>query len=241
MTPKLCTTLLTAWLGACTLWAADPSNLTEDHFREKLGGVSAAPSESQQLDYAKQIAASHLLSSLQVKAIASKLKDDAARLEFATAAYPHTVDPENFYEVYDAFTTFSKMMRLHDRVRSLERPSQVQTVVVPESRSEAEFQEILRSLQKESFDQTRMKVAKQILASSTRRFRSEQIKRMLGCFDFEQNKLELAKYAYDYTLDPEMYFLVNDAFDFVNTKETLARYIESRTQPPAAKRPGKSN
>jgi hypothetical protein len=55
---------------------------------------------------------------------------------------------------------------------------------------------------------------------------------MLDCFDFENNKLELAKFAYDFVADREMYFAVNESFDFDASKQNLARYIESRNQNP---------
>jgi hypothetical protein len=63
------------------------------------------------------------VSSLQVKTIVEKFRDENARLQFAIAAYPRVIDPENLYEVYDAFFTFSKVMRLHDATRGVRPPA----------------------------------------------------------------------------------------------------------------------
>ena len=53
----------------------------------------------------------------------------------------------------------------------------------------------------------------------------------------EPTKLEIAKFAFDYTLDREKYFLVNDAFTFANTKEDLSHYIQSHSaSPPSSSR-----
>ena len=43
-------------------------------------------------------------------------------------------------------------------------------------------------------------------------------------FTFENNRLEIAKYAYGKTVDKGNYFVVNDAFTF-NSKEKLNEYI----------------
>ena len=218
------------WLGATPMRAAEPETLNENHFQERIRGLAAERNDAERLRRAVQLATQHPLSSLQVKAIAARLNDDAARLEFATAAYPRTVDPENFYEVYDAFTTFSKVMRLHDWIHQTDRPRHAAVVVVPQIISDEESRGIVQALRKESFDQTRDKVARQILSTSRKKFLVAQIREMLKCFDFEPNRLEFAKFAYDFTYDRELYFQLNDAFDFKSTRESLADYIKSRKQ-----------
>jgi hypothetical protein len=232
--------VLAAWLGHSAAMAADSPLLSESRFDENVRGLTAERNESERLRQAKELVAVQRLSSLQVKAIAARLGDDAARLEFATAAYPRTVDPENFYEVYDAFTNFSKVLRLHDRIRPGDRLQPGQGLAAPlappppPTVTEADLQDLLRSLRKASFDQTRTQLAQQFLAGSRNRFLSAQIRQIVRCFEFEPNRLEFAKYAYDYTLDQDKYLLVNDAFEFAATKLTLAQYVESRppTSPP---------
>jgi len=207
---------------------AGPPPLAEEPFQENLRTLRSEGSDAEKLRRAKDFVGRHPLSSLQVKAMAQRLPDDGARLEFATAAYPRTVDPENFYEVYDAFTTFSKVMRLHDRIRQFDRDPPVEVVERPQTITTDELKDIVKALRKESFDQTRSQLSRQIMSSSRKLFLAAQVKQILDCFDFEPTKLELAKYAYDYTVDREKYFLVNDAFSFDSSKQALSRYIESK-------------
>jgi hypothetical protein len=181
------------------------------------------------------VATQSSFSSQQVKRMAQRLPDDTARLEFATAAYPKTVDPENFYEVYDAFQTFSKVMRLHDRIRlSSAAAPQPQPVPVPAPAivSDSDLRDILGALRRESFDNTRLQAGRQILRSTPQKFLSAQVRQLVRCFDFENNKLEFAKFAFDYVADPEKYFLVNEAFDFENSKQALSQYLQSHGGPP---------
>lgn len=213
--------------------AEQPRLLEDETFQDQLRELSAQASGGDRLDRAQRMVATRLLSSLQVRTICARLPDDATRLEFATTAYPRTVDPENFYEVYDAFTSFSKVMRLHDRVRGhpAHRPGPP-VVSAPLLMTDEDMKPILQALRKESFDNVRTQVARQILTSSPKKFLSSQVRRMMDCFDFEPPKLELAKFAYNYTYDREKFFLLNDAFSFESSKTALARFIESKTQPP---------
>lgn len=88
------------------------------------------------------------------------------------------------------------------------------------------FEQLKRSIANESFENTRLSVAKQYL--SVNYFNSAQVKQLVELFSFENNKLEIAKYAYDYTVDKGNYFMVNDAFSFSTSKESLMDYIKNR-------------
>lgn len=55
-----------------------------------------------------------------------------------------------------------------------------------------------------------------------------QVKELLALFSYEDSKLELAKYAYDYTVDKGNYFMVNEAFSYSSSKESLMDYIKNR-------------
>jgi len=167
-------------------------------WKRKCAASKAEADNAGKLKRAQDIIHTHRLSSLQVKAIAARLSDDTARLELATAAYPRIVDPENFYEVYDAFISFSKVMRLHDRVHQFQRVSPPPPAV-PETLTEQEFREMIRALKRESFDQTRKQLAQQIVNNSRKLFLASQVRQMLDCFDFEPSKLEVAKLAYEHT------------------------------------------
>jgi hypothetical protein len=223
-----------AWTVAiacvCLGGVAAPPPLAEEPFQENLRSLKSERSDAETLRRAKDFVARHPLSSLQVKAMAARLPDDTARLEFALAAYPQTVDPENFYEVYDAFKSFSKVMRLHDQIRGFERHPPIAVVERPQPVNPDELKDIVGSLRKESFDQTKSQLARQIVSGSRKPFLSAQIKQILDCFDFEPTKLDVAKFAYDYTLDQDKYFLVNDAFSFDNSKRELSRYVEAKAK-----------
>ena len=87
------------------------------------------------------------------------------------------------------------------------------------------FDQFKQSIGNERFDNTKLSIAKQVI--STNYFMSAQVKEIVQLFTFESSKLEIAKYAYKYTLDKGSYFLVNDAFTFSNSKDELMQYIQA--------------
>lgn len=199
--------------------------------REELNQLDQQDSAPKKLRHSLDLVRTRWFSSLQVKAICARLPSDGDRLEFASAAFPRVVDPENFYDVYDAFNTFSKVMRLHDRVRDFRRGDHPAPVAAPQPVSEENLQSMIKTLRGEPFDDTRTSMAKQILQDSRKRFASRQIVPLLKCFKFEENRLEMAKFAYDSVLDPENYYLIHEVFTFTQSREELARYIQSKAQP----------
>lgn len=86
-----------------------------------------------------------------------------------------------------------------------------------------DFTQAKQTIQKEWFENTRVTTAKQIMDRNY--FTSRQVKELLQLFTFENNKLELAKYAYGKTVDRNNYFIINDVFTFNGSKEELDRYI----------------
>lgn len=46
-------------------------------------------------------------------------------------------------------------------------------------------------------------------------------------FDFENTKLDFAKFAFSKTYDRDNYYKVNAVFDFDASKETLNRFIQN--------------
>lgn len=92
--------------------------------------------------------------------------------------------------------------------------------------SGTEFADARRSIESQSFEETRMTLARQI--GRDRCFTTDQVKGIMGVFSFEDTKLEFAKYAYDRTHDIGNYYKVNEAFTFSSSVDELNKYIQTR-------------
>jgi hypothetical protein len=78
----------------------------------------------------------------------------------------------------------------------------------------------------QSFESNKLQVAKQVLGSNC--MTSAQVAQIMQVFDFEDTRLQFAKFAYGRTFDIGNYFVVNNAFDFSSSVDELNAYIASQ-------------
>ena len=91
--------------------------------------------------------------------------------------------------------------------------------------SQRDFSQALSSIKDKSFSDSRLTLAKQVTKGNC--LTASQIKQIMTQFDFEDTKLEYAKFAYGYCFNPENYWKVNDAFGFESSIDELNEYIQS--------------
>jgi hypothetical protein len=92
--------------------------------------------------------------------------------------------------------------------------------------SPGDFNAALATIKKQSFEDTRLKTAKQVITSNC--LNVNQIIQIANTFNFEDNKLEFAKFAYDFCIEPRNYFKLNEIFSFSSNVEELSDYVQSR-------------
>lgn len=93
--------------------------------------------------------------------------------------------------------------------------------------NERDFSTALASIRQESLDSRRLDKSRVILRDNVR-MTTRQIAEISKSFSFDNNRLEFAKYAYDYALDRENYYQVADEMQYDSNKRTLLNYIQSR-------------
>ena len=89
-----------------------------------------------------------------------------------------------------------------------------------------QFSDAKRSVDSKNFSDTKMQVAKQITRSNC--LLTSQVADLMSSFSFESQKLEFAKFAYDYTYDKGNYYKVNDQFGFESSVRDLEQYLRGR-------------
>ena len=98
--------------------------------------------------------------------------------------------------------------------------------MAPPMMSERDFEEARTALANESFDNTRLTLAKQIVAANP--MCAAQVTEICKLFSFESNKLAFAKYAYPYCVDKNKYYLVNTAFSYDSSKRELDSFLQEQ-------------
>lgn len=86
------------------------------------------------------------------------------------------------------------------------------------------FQTELKKIKTHDFDEAKKEAISTLINSKC--FSSKQIKQLLKTLSFEDDKLELAKNAFAKVSDPNNYSVVNEVFDFDDSKKALAEFIK---------------
>lgn len=120
----------------------------------------------------------------------------------------------------------------HNHHNPSQQPNQPPQVIVVEQApaepvimpcSDEDFIEAKRTIENADFEQTKLTIAKQIVASEL--MTAKQLAEIANLFDFENSKLEFLKYAYPYCFDKNKYYMVNNVFTFSSSVDELNEYI----------------
>lgn len=91
---------------------------------------------------------------------------------------------------------------------------------------EASFSKMKGAIAGNAFDDTKMSTAK--TATKGACVSTEQIKQVMALFAMDDDKLAYAKYAYDYTVDKNNFYLLGESLVFDGNKQELNEFIESK-------------
>jgi hypothetical protein len=89
-----------------------------------------------------------------------------------------------------------------------------------------DFESARASIKSKSFSDSKMTLAKQVTRNHC--LSAMQVKGIAELFDFEDDRLEYAKFAHEYCFEQNKYYQVNDAFEFESSIEELDEYINGR-------------
>lgn len=86
-----------------------------------------------------------------------------------------------------------------------------------------DFNQLLRTIDNTSFDQTRMSIAKSAMAQH--QMSTAQIAEVMQRFSFDSHRLEFAKFAYASCIDPQNYYQLSNQFSFESNARSLMNFI----------------
>lgn len=212
-------------------FAADyhgPSKCTmpmgEKEFNRLAEQLTGNSEESSRLIVLNKACRNTCLSVSQAMKLASLLNSETNRLSFFRNALPSIYDLDNLSYGAQLFShipnkaVYNEM--IHEQVPGRNEPPPCK--IEPE-----EFKQIKESIGKESFNNTKLTLAKQIIRSK-HCFTTQQVTGLVRLFNFDETRLELAKFAFDFTLDQDNYYQVADALTFSSSKEDLMKFLGSR-------------
>lgn len=91
---------------------------------------------------------------------------------------------------------------------------------------DADFKDRLASVNKENFDRERLAKAKNVFGDEN--MTTGQVRTVMKVFNFDDSKLDFAKFAYTRTIDQKNYYKVEDELSFSSYKKQLSDYVKSK-------------
>ena len=98
----------------------------------------------------------------------------------------------------------------------------------PSPMNDADFQRAKNSIDTKSSDYGKLTIAEEVIDNN--RMTTQQVKTIMGGFSTESSRLDFAKYAYGHTVDPNNYYMVNEAFSSDDSIKSLNKYISKKNQ-----------
>ena len=90
----------------------------------------------------------------------------------------------------------------------------------------ARFEHLKAAICRQPFSSDKLILAKQGIRDQF--ITADMVRQITALFTFESSKLEFAKYAYAFTIDPQNYYVVNDAFTFSSSIRELDTFLFNR-------------
>jgi Domain of unknown function (DUF4476) len=100
----------------------------------------------------------------------------------------------------------------------------------PQAMGSRDFSDAVASIQNNSFEDTRLQIAKQVASSNF--LSTGQISEICRLFSFDDRRLDFAKFAYSRCIDPQNYYKVGDVMTFNSNKSALSTFVTNN--PPVA-------
>jgi hypothetical protein len=91
--------------------------------------------------------------------------------------------------------------------------------------SNEQFNNLRNAVKDSNFDDQRLEIAKQGIKANT--LSIDQIRALIDVFSFESSKVEIAKFAYNYTPDKNRYTELYSVFKFSSSTDEVIKYIST--------------
>jgi len=198
--------------------------ISGNHFNNIVSQIYYINGDQEKYGKAVNLIQNNCLPTSGLMKIGSLFKSESLKLKFATIAQKSVYDLDNYIEMKQIFNTPSGRSAF---IESLSTHGQV--TVKPCEVSNTQYRNVLTTIKNEKFNTNKINTAKHLIQLK-KCITAVQIKGILELFSYENSKLDIAKYAYAFTINQsEYYATVSLALDFENSKKNLLSYISSKT------------
>ncbi len=204
------------------------TSLSENDFKMYVREIAVLKLETEKMESAISLATRTCLSTAQAMKLATSLNIENNRLDLLKKAYLRIYDEANFDFATQVFTHIPNQLALREFLINVRKANQVVPVKPICQVNEMEFKTIKDPLAAESSSSSRLSIARdQIPRFSC--YKSNQIKQLVALFSSSSDKLNLAKFAFDFVGDKENYFYeISPLFPSSMDRQSLSNFIATK-------------
>jgi hypothetical protein len=206
--------------------------LAESDFMVFAQDIFNRQGENLRMDASISLVSRTCLSVAQAMKIATLLTLENNRMEFLKAAYSRIFDEANYDQAQQVFNhqpnkfAFAEILKAK-RLAALP-PSPVVQAPPPCVVSAEQFRMLRETLAREGSSSSRVVIAKNQIPPM-KCFTSQQMKEILNLYSSSMDRLDVAKFAYQYVTDKDNYFLtVSSLFNSSLDRENLSNFVASQ-------------
>ena len=168
--------------------------------------------------------ATNYLNVAQAQQLIELVTIESDRLQLAKSSYDNIVDPANFSQLYNLFSTQSSRNELMAYVNNY-NGEPTNTVRVP--MTDANFNSLYRNIQFRFGIGAKMSSVTEVFANNNNYFTVAQAKQLIQLVSDESNRLQLAKSVYRNITNPENFNEMYDIFSNQAIKDELAAFVNA--------------
>jgi hypothetical protein len=163
----------------------------------------------------------------QVQRIISLVTGENNRLQLAKLSLDNVVDPENITQLFTLLTTQSAKEDLDYYIRNNGYAGAGYNYTFHTAMTDIEFNNLYNTIRKKWLPLTKYSAAADAFNSTTNYFTTAQGRQIISLLSSEDNRLELAKLAFDNIVDQQNFRQLYDLFSSQTSKDELDEYIKT--------------
>ncbi|MFP4023815.1 MAG: DUF4476 domain-containing protein [Thiohalospira sp.] len=202
--------------------------ISERNFNYIINQINKADNEEEKLSKAKTLIQDNCIPTAFLMKMGSLFSSENNKYEFAKYALQSVYDIDQYIEMQQIFSTPRSRSNFADFLARGQSASNDLNSSSECTVNNNDYNTILNSLKRESYNSTKLKLAKSIIEDK-KCLSATQIKGIVDLFDYENSRLEIAMLGFDFTKDTKDYYsIVSQALGFENSKRRLLDYINKR-------------
>ncbi|MBN1950289.1 MAG: DUF4476 domain-containing protein [Bacteroidales bacterium] len=190
----------------------------ENDFRRYYSYLELDRDENRRFETLKEQVRTYCFTTAQIMQLALELQSEIRRLEFLKYAYSKCYDMENFMNSTQLLNSPRNRDDLHAFIAGQQmhsptghRPPANGCFVHP-----SEFSYMKKEIESESFSNDKAQVARNHIANNC--LTAEQVRELVLLFDFENDRMDLIRFSYQYVQNPDKMYILRDALKFSSSK-----------------------